>query len=107
MGSSKLRSKSCPISSKQKIWQSSEIIPQLYMPPYIISQQAISHDQHIPSYQFHSLFYIIHNKMIFALNNTHDNIITNNQPIIHNKKESRNYRKYHYKNKKKQIPFIF
>jgi hypothetical protein len=79
------------------------------MPPYIISQQAISRDQHIPSYQYHSLFYIIYNKMIFTLNNTlqtqckQDDII----PIIHNKKKSRNYRKYHYKNKKKQIPFIF
>ena len=102
MSSSKLRSKSCPISSKQKIWRSSEIIPQLYMPPDIINQCSISRDQYIPSYQFHSLFYIIYHNMIFALNNTH-----NNPPITHNKKESRNYRKYHYKNKKKQIPFIF
>ena len=77
------------------------------MPPYIINQRAISSDHHIPSCQFHSLFYIIYHKMIFALNNTHDNIITNNPPIIHNKKESRNYRKYHYKNKKKEIPFIY
>jgi hypothetical protein len=78
------------------------------MPPYIINQRAISSDHHIPSCQFHSLFYIIYHKMIFALNNTlQTQYLPDNPTIIHNKKESRNYRKYHYKNKKKEIPFIY